>query len=61
MVTKVKITQLVSDARTKVKQIRTLEALGLHGIRKSVIKDKGPSTDGMIRIVAHLVKVEDVT
>ncbi len=60
MAAKIKITQMVSDARTKVKQQRTLEALGIRGIRKSVIREKSASLDGMIRVIAHLVKVEEV-
>jgi large subunit ribosomal protein L30 len=60
MATKVKITQLVSGARAKAKQLRTLEALGIRGIRKSVIREQSPTLTGMIRVVAHLVKVEEV-
>ena len=56
----IKITQVQSAVRCLIKQKRTLEALGLRGIRKSVIKAKHPSLDGMLRIVAHLVKIEDV-
>ena len=55
----VKITQLRSSARCIQAQIRTLRALGLRGIRKSVVHKKSPTVDGMIRVVAHLVKVEE--
>ena len=55
----VKITQLRSSARCIQNQIRTLQALGLRGIRKSVVHKKSPALDGMIRVVAHLVKVEE--
>jgi large subunit ribosomal protein L30 len=54
-----KITQLRSSARCIQNQIRTLRALGLRGIRKSVVHKKSPALDGMIRVVAHLVKVEE--
>ena len=54
-----KITQLRSSARCIQAQIRTLRALGLCGIRKSVVHKKSPTLDGMIRVVAHLVKVEE--
>ena len=57
---KLKITQLVSEVRSSVKQKRTLEALGLRGIRKSVTKEKNATLDGMVRVIAHLVKVEEV-
>jgi large subunit ribosomal protein L30 len=56
----VKITQVRSSARCIQSQIRTLKALGLRGIRKSVVQKKSPALDGMIRVVAHLVKVEEV-
>ena len=55
----VKITQLRSSARCIQNQIRTLRALGLRGIRKSIVHKKSPALDGMIRVVAHLVKVEE--
>ncbi|HAO99233.1 MAG TPA: 50S ribosomal protein L30 [Fibrobacteres bacterium] len=56
----VKITQLRSSARCIQDQIRTLHALGLRRIRHSVVHKKSPTLDGMIRVVAHLVKVEEV-
>jgi large subunit ribosomal protein L30 len=55
-----KITQLISEVRSSIKQKRTLEALGLRGIRKSVTREKNASLDGMVRVIAHLVKVEEV-
>jgi large subunit ribosomal protein L30 len=56
----VKITQIRSSARCIQAQVRTLQALGLRGIRKSVVQKKSPALNGMIRVVAHLVKVEEV-
>ncbi len=56
----VKITQKVSSIRCLIKQKRTLQALGLRGVRKSVVLKKGPALTGMLRVVAHLVQVEDV-
>ena len=56
---KVKITQMRSSIRCIQDQIRTLRALGLRGVRQSVVLRKSPSVDGMIRVVAHLVKVEE--
>jgi large subunit ribosomal protein L30 len=55
----VKITQIRSSVRCLEAQVNTLRALGLRGIRKSVVHKKSPSLDGMIRVVAHLVKVEE--
>lgn len=57
---KVKITQVKSKNNRLVNQQRTLEALGLRGIRKSVIMEDNVSLRGMIRVVAHIVKVEEV-
>jgi large subunit ribosomal protein L30 len=56
---KLKITQLISKVRSSLKQKRTLEALGLRGVRKSVVKEKNASLDGMVKVIAHLVKVEE--
>ena len=55
----VKITQIRSSVRCLEAQVNTLRALGLRGIRKSVVRKKSPVLDGMIRVVAHLVKVEE--
>jgi len=60
MAEKIKITQVKSSIRQKSKKIKTLEALGLKGIRKSVIQKNDKVTQGMITIVSHLVTVEDV-
>jgi len=55
---KIKITQIVSSARTLQVQRKTLTALGLRGIRKSTVKTDCPQIQGMIRVVHHLVSVE---
>jgi len=60
MAGKVKITQVKSGVSRIVNQRRTLEALGLRGIRKSAVKEMSPSLKGMITVVAHLVTVEEV-
>lgn len=41
------------------KQKATVEALGLHRIGQTVVKEDTPVTRGMIRVVSHLVKVEE--
>ena len=56
---KLKITQIKSNIRSRPKQKQTLEALGLRGIRKEVSHQDCPSLRGMIKIVAHLVSVEE--
>ena len=42
------------------KQIATIEALGLHKIGQTVIKQDNPATRGMIFRVKHMVKVEEI-
>jgi len=42
------------------KQIRTVQALGLKKIGEVKIHKDNPAISGMIRVVAHLVKVEKV-
>jgi large subunit ribosomal protein L30 len=57
---KIRITQTRSAVGRHRKQKRTLEALGLHGIRKSVVQPDRPEIRGMIDKVIHLVEVEEV-
>ena len=57
---KIKITQIRSSIGRQKKQKATLTALGLRKIRQSVIKNDIPQIRGMINVVSHLVKVEDV-
>jgi large subunit ribosomal protein L30 len=42
------------------KQRATVKALGLGKINSSVVKDDNPVTRGMVRVVEHLVKVEEI-
>ena len=42
------------------KQRATVKALVLGKINSSVVKDDNPVTRGMIRVVEHLVKVEEI-
>ncbi len=57
---KLKITQVRSTIGRLPKHIRTIEALGLGRIRKSVLHDDTPQIRGMAKSVAHLVQVEEV-
>lgn len=57
---KVKITQLRSSIKKPQVQKATLVALGLGKINRSVEVDYSPSIQGMVRVVSHLVKVEEV-
>ena len=57
---KVRVTQIASVAGRKPGQKETLVGLGLNKIRATRELDDTPSIRGMIRKVAHLIKVEDV-
>lgn len=57
---KVKITQIRSLIRTLPKQRETIQALGLKRIRHSVEKELNPQIQGMLNVVHHLVKVEEI-
>lgn len=54
----VRITQVRSSVSRQADQGRTLRALGLHRIGSSVVKEDRPEIMGMVRKVAHLVRVE---
>tara|TARA_B100000029_G_scaffold452015_1_gene476956 strand:- start:42 stop:224 length:183 start_codon:yes stop_codon:yes gene_type:complete len=57
---KIKITQIKSSIGYRFKTKRTLEALGLNKMNKSVEKEPSKAILGMISKVNHLVKVEEV-
>ncbi|MDD5425443.1 MAG: 50S ribosomal protein L30 [candidate division Zixibacteria bacterium] len=57
---RLKITQIKSTIDRKEPQKRTIKALGLGKIRRSVIHDDTPQIRGMVRAVAHLVTVEKI-
>lgn len=57
---KIRITQIKSGINRLEPQKRTLRALGLRKMHQSVEHEATESILGMIRTVAHLVKVEEV-
>ena len=57
---KLAITQIKSTIDRKENQKRTIEALGLGKIRKTVTHNDTPQIRGMIRTVNHLVTVEEI-
>ncbi|MCD6249320.1 MAG: 50S ribosomal protein L30 [candidate division Zixibacteria bacterium] len=57
---KLKITQVRSTIDRKEPQKRTITALGLGKLHRSVVHNDTPQIRGMIRAVAHLVEVEEV-
>ena len=54
-----KITLVKSTSGQKKNQIATVKALGLHKIGQTVEQADNPQIRGMVRTVAHLVKVEE--
>jgi large subunit ribosomal protein L30 len=55
-----KITQVRSTIGRLPKHRRTIEALGLGRIRKTVVHDDNPVIRGMVRSVLHLIEVEEI-
>ena len=60
MPVKLKITQVVSQIDCLEAQKRTIKALGLGRPNYSVVKTDSPQLRGMLTVVRHLVKVEEV-
>lgn len=57
---KIKITQVRSAIDRPKRQKDTLKALGIKKLQRPVEKEETPQIAGMIKKVAHLVKVEKV-
>jgi large subunit ribosomal protein L30 len=57
---KVKITQVKSTIKRPEVQKRTMQALGLGKMNKSVEKELNPAIEGMIRAVKHMIVVENI-
>lgn len=55
-----KITLVKSINGTKKNQIATVKALGLKKIGSVVEQADNPQIRGMVKVVAHLVKVEEI-
>ena len=56
---KLKITQVRSAINRLEKQKRTIRALGIRRLHHTVEHEDTPQIRGMIRVVQHLVKVEE--
>lgn len=56
---KIKLTQIGSPIRRTKDQRATLVGLGLNKMHRSVELEDTPSVRGMVRKVAHLVRIED--
>lgn len=59
-VPQVRIELIGGLAATLPKQRATVKALGLGKINSFVIREKTPVVMGMVRVIEHLVKVEEV-
>ena len=57
---RLRVTQVASVLGRKPGQKENLVGLGLNRIRKSRELEDTPSVRGMIKVVAHLVKVEEL-
>ncbi|MEQ9405187.1 MAG: 50S ribosomal protein L30 [Cyclobacteriaceae bacterium] len=57
---KVLITQKKSTIKRPENQKRTIQALGLGKINRSVEKELTPSINGMIKTVGHLIEVKEL-
>jgi large subunit ribosomal protein L30 len=57
----VRVTQMASVAGRKPGQKETLVGLGLNKIRRTRELEDTPAVRGMIRKVAHLLKVEELS
>lgn len=56
---KLRVTQIRSAIGRPETQRRTLQGLGLRGVRKQVVVENTPSFRGAIKKVIHLVSVEE--
>ncbi len=57
---KIKITQIRSTIDRQEAQKRTIKALGLGKLHRTVIHNDTPQIRGMVRAVQHLVTVEHI-
>ena len=60
MADKVRVTLVKSPIGAVPKHKRTVEALGLKKVNKSVELPNNAATKGMVQQVRHLVKVEEI-
>ena len=56
---KLKITLVKSPVDKTKRQKDTITALGFRKVNQTVVKEDNPQIQGMIRVVQHLVQVEN--
>lgn len=61
MPSKIKVTLVRSPIGLEKSQRLTAEALGLRRMNRSRVHHNNPQTRGMIRKIAHLVAIEEVS
>lgn len=59
MATKLKITQVRSRIGQQPRHRATLDTLGLRKINDTTIRERSDVLDGQLRLVNHLVRVEE--
>ena len=57
---KIKITLVKSTINRPVDQKATVKALGIKKMQSSIVHEATPQIQGMVKKVAHLIKVEAV-
>ena len=57
---RLKLTQVRSNIHRNPNQIGTLQALGLGKRGRSVERDDSPQLQGQLKVVTHLVEVEEL-
>ena len=57
---RIKVTQIRSTIDRKEPQKRTIRALGLGKLHRSVVHNDTPQIRGMSRAVSQLIKVEEI-
>ena len=57
---RIKITQIRSTIDRQEQQKRTIKALGLGKLHRTVVHNDTPQIRGMVRAVCHLLKVEEI-
>jgi large subunit ribosomal protein L30 len=55
----IKVTQVRSTIGRPARQLRTMAALGLGKVNRTVVHNLSPQIIGMVKQVSHLVKVEE--
>jgi large subunit ribosomal protein L30 len=55
----IKVTQIRSTIGRPARQLRTMDALGLGKVNRTVVHNLSPQILGMVKQVSHLVKVEE--